>query len=79
MIPETKQLSLEQIDLLYLNATPRTSNKYRQHLIDGGIHRMRSGRLSMSEKGAGVDVTHLEASKEEEAKADAERAAQPMV
>jgi hypothetical protein len=57
MIPETKQLSLEQIDLLYLESTPRTSNAYRKHLVDGGIHRMRSGRLSLSEKGAG-DVVH---------------------
>ncbi|BEJ17485.1 hypothetical protein CspHIS471_0608860 [Cutaneotrichosporon sp. HIS471] len=59
MIPETKQLSLEQIDLLYLNATPRTSNSYRKELINGGIHRMRSGRLSVSEKGAGA-VVHVD-------------------
>ncbi|GMK57698.1 hypothetical protein CspeluHIS016_0405320 [Cutaneotrichosporon spelunceum] len=61
MIPETKQLSLEQIDLLYLNATPRTSNKYRKELIDGGIHRMGGGRLSVSKQGAGGDV-HIDTS-----------------
>ncbi|KAI0628433.1 AmMst-1 [Trametes polyzona] len=32
-IPETKGLSLEQIDLLYENSTPVTSPRYRRHLI----------------------------------------------
>lgn len=32
-IPETKGLSLEQIDLLYQNSTPVTSPRYRRQLI----------------------------------------------
>lgn len=32
-IPETKGLSLEQIDLLYQNSTPVTSTQYRRLLI----------------------------------------------
>ncbi|KAI0359460.1 AmMst-1 [Trametes cingulata] len=32
-IPETKGLSLEQIDLLYQNSTPVTSTRYRRQLI----------------------------------------------
>lgn len=39
-IPETKGLSLEQIDLLYQNSTPVTSTRYRRQLIaeDGLNH-----------------------------------------
>ncbi|EMD38912.1 hypothetical protein CERSUDRAFT_112620 [Gelatoporia subvermispora B] len=37
-IPETKGLSLEQIDLLYQNSTPLTSRKYRQQLIANDVH-----------------------------------------
>ncbi|KAG9121975.1 hypothetical protein FRC07_001827 [Ceratobasidium sp. 392] len=32
-IPETKGLSLEQLDLLFLNSTPRTSTAYRNQLL----------------------------------------------
>jgi len=37
-IPETKGLALEQIDLLYANATPRNSIAYRNKLIAGDVH-----------------------------------------
>ncbi|KAM5530224.1 hypothetical protein V8D89_016112 [Ganoderma adspersum] len=37
-IPETKGLSLEQIDLLYQNSTPITSAKYRRELIAQDVH-----------------------------------------
>lgn len=37
-IPETKGLSLEQIDLLYQNSTPITSVRYRKELIANDIH-----------------------------------------
>ncbi|KAI0343097.1 MFS monosaccharide transporter [Trametopsis cervina] len=37
-IPETKGLSLEQIDLLYQNSTPLTSRKYRAELIANDVH-----------------------------------------
>ncbi|TBU27241.1 MFS monosaccharide transporter [Dichomitus squalens] len=37
-IPETKGLSLEQIDILYENSTPLTSVKYRRELIAQNIH-----------------------------------------
>ncbi|EIW58793.1 MFS monosaccharide transporter [Trametes versicolor FP-101664 SS1] len=37
-IPETKGLSLEQVDLLYQNSTPITSGKYRTELIAQDIH-----------------------------------------
>lgn len=37
-IPETKGLSLEQIDLLYQNSTPMTSVKYRRELIANEVH-----------------------------------------
>lgn len=36
-IPETKGLSLEQIDLLYQNTTPRKSKSYRAHLLENDI------------------------------------------
>ena len=37
-IPETKGLSLEQIDLLYENSTPLTSVRYRRELIAQDVH-----------------------------------------
>nr|VWO96985.1 Glucose transporter rco-3 [Ganoderma boninense] len=37
-IPETKGLSLEQVDLLYQNSTPITSVKYRRELIAQDVH-----------------------------------------
>ncbi|OSX64216.1 hypothetical protein POSPLADRAFT_1054823 [Postia placenta MAD-698-R-SB12] len=37
-IPETKGLSLEQIDLLYQNSTPLTSARYREELIANDVH-----------------------------------------
>lgn len=37
-IPETKGLSLEQIDLLYHNTTPRKSLAYRRRLLEEDIH-----------------------------------------
>ncbi|KAI0812745.1 MFS monosaccharide transporter [Irpex lacteus] len=37
-IPETKGLSLEQIDLLYQNSTPLTSVRYRKELIANDVH-----------------------------------------
>ena len=38
-IPETKGLSLEQIDVLYQHSTPRTSARYRRQLIADDVHR----------------------------------------
>ena len=37
-IPETKGLSLEQVDLLYINSTPLTSRSYRNKLIAEDTH-----------------------------------------
>ncbi len=37
-IPETKGLSLEQIDLLYQNSTPISSVRYRKELIAQDVH-----------------------------------------
>ena len=37
-IPETKGLSLEQIDLLYQNSTPLSSVAYRRELIANDVH-----------------------------------------
>ena len=37
-IPETKGLSLEQVDLLYQNSTPITSTRYRRELIANDVH-----------------------------------------
>lgn len=37
MIPETKQLSLEQIDILYRNSTPRNSPSYRRYILEQNI------------------------------------------
>ena len=37
-IPETKGLSLEQIDLLYQNSTPISSVAYRRELIANDVH-----------------------------------------
>lgn len=45
-IPETKGLSLEQIDILYHNSTPITSEKYRKELMLENVH------------AADVDIVH---------------------
>lgn len=37
-IPETKGLSLEQIDLLYQNSTPISSVQYRRELVAQDFH-----------------------------------------
>ncbi|KAJ3489657.1 hypothetical protein NLI96_g1990 [Meripilus lineatus] len=37
-IPETKGLSLEQIDLLYQNSNPITSVRYREELLANDVH-----------------------------------------
>jgi hypothetical protein len=37
-IPETKGLSLEQVDLLYTNSTVLKSNSYRLQLIANNLH-----------------------------------------
>ncbi|KAI0766561.1 MFS monosaccharide transporter [Trametes elegans] len=37
-IPETKGLSLEQVDLLYQNSTPLTSAAYRRELVARDLH-----------------------------------------
>ncbi|KAM0748324.1 MFS monosaccharide transporter [Meredithblackwellia eburnea MCA 4105] len=37
-IPETKGLSLEQVDLLYRNSTIRGSNQYRQKILAENMH-----------------------------------------
>ena len=36
-VPETKGLSLEQVDVLYQNSTPPTSIAYRRKLIAGEV------------------------------------------
>jgi len=46
-VPETKGLSLEQIDLLYQNSTPVTSVRYRRELLANNVH---TAELSTSEK-----------------------------
>jgi SP family sugar:H+ symporter-like MFS transporter len=38
MVPETKGLSLEQIDLLYRNSSIRGSDVYRQKILDENLH-----------------------------------------
>ncbi|EKM50437.1 uncharacterized protein PHACADRAFT_263731 [Phanerochaete carnosa HHB-10118-sp] len=37
-IPETKGLSLEQVDLLYQNSTPLTSARYRREIVANDVH-----------------------------------------
>jgi len=37
-IPETKGLSLEQVDMMYLHSTPRTSNRMRVKLLADDVH-----------------------------------------
>ena len=37
-IPETKGLSLEQIDLLYENTVPYRAGPYRRHLLEDDVH-----------------------------------------
>lgn len=58
-IPETKGLSLEQIDLLYQHSTPITSARYRRELIAGNVH------IADVSKG-GEGVTQIERHNEDE-------------
>ena len=53
-IPETKGLSLEQIDLLYQNSTPITSTRYRRELIANDTHvaDVKGVRGEVDEKGS---------------------------
>lgn len=37
-MPELKGLSLEQIDILYRNASPRESWAYRKYILDNDVH-----------------------------------------
>ena len=37
-VPETKGLSLEQVDLLYQNSTPLSSRRYREEILAQDIH-----------------------------------------
>jgi len=37
-VPETKGLSLEQVDVLYQNTTPRRSVAYRNQLVARDVH-----------------------------------------
>jgi len=45
-IPETKGLSLEQIDLLYQTSTPRTSGPVRRQLLANDVHASDSDALA---------------------------------
>jgi MFS transporter, SP family, sugar:H+ symporter len=38
MIPETKGLSLEQVDLLYRHSTPRQSIAFRNRMMEENMH-----------------------------------------
>nr|ANC28056.1 major facilitator superfamily [Polyporus umbellatus] len=49
-IPETKGLSLEQIDLLYQNSTPISSVSYRRQLIADDAHIAGTGDVHQDEK-----------------------------
>jgi SP family sugar:H+ symporter-like MFS transporter len=51
-IPETKGLSLEQIDLLYHHTTPRKSIAYRAMVLERNIH-------AKDVNGGGVDLEGL--------------------
>ena len=53
-IPETKGLSLEQVDLLYQNSTPITSTRYRRELIANDTHvaDVKGVRGEVDEKGS---------------------------
>ena len=53
-VPETRGLSLEQIDLLYQNSTPITSTRYRRELIANDTHvaDVRGVRGEVDEKGS---------------------------
>lgn len=64
LVPETKQLSLEQIDLIYLNATPRTSAKYRRELVQGNIHLRRPSMIAagIDQKKGTHEADHVETS-----------------
>ncbi|CDO72675.1 hypothetical protein BN946_scf184985.g94 [Trametes cinnabarina] len=63
-IPETKGLSLEQVDLVYQNSTPMASARYRRtlmHQASGGIARGSSDEMD-SELGVGfVEKKNIEA------------------
>jgi hypothetical protein len=43
MVPETRGLSLEQIDLLYRNSSIRGSNAYRQKILEEDLHLSSAG------------------------------------
>ncbi|TXT07086.1 hypothetical protein VHUM_03256 [Vanrija humicola] len=62
MIPETKQLSLEQVDLIYRHSTPRKSVAYRKKIINDNIvegttaRRLSTYSLGGAEKKASQEV-----------------------
>ncbi|KAE9398530.1 MFS monosaccharide transporter [Gymnopus androsaceus JB14] len=61
-IPETKGLSLEQVDDMYQNTYPLTAGPYRQRLIAENIH------ITDAQKGAGKDVADSKEHEHEEVK-----------
>lgn len=80
-IPETKGLSLEQIDLLYQNTVPWRSKSYRAMMLDNNIqakdagqvdlqalHRSYTGEKSLSH-GNGSDIENAEKGRAEHTEA----------
>ena len=63
-MPETKGLSLEQIDILYQNTTPVKSVSYRKQLIAHNVHAADEEAIAKV-----TDETHEKATAESDEKA----------
>ncbi|EIM86920.1 MFS monosaccharide transporter [Stereum hirsutum FP-91666 SS1] len=61
-VPETKGLSLEQIDILYQNTTPIQSVAYRRRLLVENVHASDPESFKVGERGNHEHVEHDQAS-----------------
>jgi MFS transporter, SP family, sugar:H+ symporter len=67
MIPETKGLSLEQVDLLYRNSSPRNSIAFRDKMMKENMHDeiMEDGTIQVHLDHGVIDAKHAEVAQDE--------------
>jgi MFS transporter, SP family, sugar:H+ symporter len=67
MIPETKGLSLEQVDLLYRNSSPRNSIAFRDKMMVENMHDeiTADGTIQVHLDHGAMDWKHAEVAQDE--------------